>query len=568
MQLVSALAEGVTGADGGTAELYLQSDDSRAVYYLDHLGNFRVSSGLDVELDAYGSACVYVDDIVRVVVKDADGATVREFVDSCSAAATDYSGPSATGSDYVTAVAATNAPTTIQRVFNRWYIDASGINFLISSSRIESIADSIGGMLRLRVNAKAFGGGFASGEDITEPLSKAIAFAASIGGAVVLPPCLCNISATIVVPSGVSIVGTGRGASVLRMTADGVSAFSFQSAAVAPAVLASMQVNRVTLTSDVPLIQVLPGSKVRIRECTLGGSSRRLTLAVVAGSNPTLNASTELIVEDCFIDMLLCGIHDYRRERPDLLPVYRRCTFEGNFWPTTMAEVAYGRFEDCVFKAGFGNYVGIGVQEPIGYARPDTASETAEEPRVIVRRCTFSNSGDGRTSYGFSYQLSSYEQNGGLFEDQCTFGGAVTPYQLLGSKRANGRLGSSESRVVRTTSNATTVNIDVTAHTVVLTRTSTAVQSALIQSSADGAVRRLFVHNNSGGAITQTVRSVDGTDAGDFPLGAAGVAMANGTWRLWEWVQWPLDTEFYSETETPEAHFAVICDGTAVGSPA
>ena len=567
MQLVSALAEGVTGADEGTAELYLQSDDSRAVYYLDHLGNARVSSGADVTLDSYGSACVYVDDIVRVVVKDQDGATVREFVDGCSAALVDYSGASATGNDYVTRASATSKPVTVQGFLNRWYTDAAGVDFLINGSTdVEDVADSVDRMVRTRVNIKAFGGTLLDGiVDNTEHLSEAIAFAASIGGVVFIPAGICKISESMVIPSGVTILGTGKGSTAIIQHRDSASALSFQSGTTV-AGLASLRVKHNTTTAIKPLIQILPGAKVLIRDCKLE-QSKRTIVAVVSGSNPILNASTELAVEDSVIDLQFCGIHDYRREAPSFLPVYRRCKFSGNAWATTMAEVAYGRFEDCVFAPGFGGGIGIGVQEPLGYAVPETESETAEEPRVIVRRCSFSNS-PGLGASAFSLKMSSYEQSAGLFEDQNTFGGSVTPYQLLGSKRSNGRLGSSESRVVRTTSNATTVDIDVTAHTVVLTRTSSAAQAALIQSSADGAVRRLFVYNNSGGAITQTVRSVDGTDTGDFPLGAAGVAMANGTWRLWEWVQWPLETQLYSETETPEAHFAVICDGTAVGSPA
>lgn len=577
MHLVAPLLGGITGAEGGTAQLYVRGSTTRATYYLDFAGNMRVSSGADVELDPYGSARVYVNSLVDVVALDQAGVEVRRFVAGSSSSSMELLSSAYTGVDYVTGAGGFSKPTTVHRTLDRAITSFGSADW----GTLQATFAPTYRYKQLFVSPMQFGAaGTGSGDD-GPAIGRAIAFAAQAGGVVLFPyGKTFRVTGPVVVPSGVTLYGVGKSTAVRGIVqADhSFSVLSIQSSAAFARIenltLSYGTVAGVTALSA-PTMDVRPGSKVRIAGCNFAQSSIDGYIAIAIASdssNPALDNSTEVYVSNTDIRGRKFALIDYRRTRPDTLPTFVRCRFGS---AGTSVTTAYGVFSQCWFEGNSPvDFSDLRLDVETG---TNTGPDDAEDPRVIVRRCKFASI--------FAIRIASKQFNdegGGLFEDQSLVGssdllvdftaGSSTGFLSdFGRRRVNGVFGSAASRVERTTSNATNEDLNPNYDTAVVTRSAATSTTVWVTGTNDGRVRRLFVANASGGVLTQFVKRYDegspAAGAEDFPNGTAGVSMANGTWRLWEWVEWPLATSVYSGTTKPKPHFAVICDGVAVGSP-
>lgn len=221
MQLIAPLAAGIAGAADGTAEIYQRGTSTRATLYADFEGTQPVAS-LDGDgdpiLNAYGRAVVYVNEVVRVVVKDADGATVVTFTQGEASTAVEYIGTSFTGTEYGTATTGPSYPTTVQAILDLWLQSAGAIDFQVDGGAGAINLSALAANAQLVHSVKAYG---AVGDGTTNDLGavqSAIAAADAAGGGVVFfPPGTYRVTNRIDVPYGVSLVGLGPGCTTLSL---------------------------------------------------------------------------------------------------------------------------------------------------------------------------------------------------------------------------------------------------------------------------------------------------------------------------------------------------------------
>lgn len=562
MHLLAPLIGGISGAEGGTALLYVRGSTTRATYYLDFAGNIR--SGADVELDPYGSARVYVNSLVEVVVLDQAGAEVRRFVAGGSASATEQiSGNSSfSGVNYETGAFQFNTANTLKRSLDRVADRFGAVDFgtlQTTFAPTHNLKKTVALLTQFKVATEA---------TYDAAFGRAIAFVTKNGGGVVyLKAASYNISAPIVVPSGVTLMGEQGGAGTeVRLLRNGVSGLVID-ATTAPANVIGIHFQWAEvfgIPQPEPMVRVLPGSKAYFERCDLGdwtfGVAYGIPLAIASDtSNQALDDATEVSLQDCRLRGLSYSVVDYRRTRPKTLPKFLRCSFQANKSALTGA---YGVFERCYFEPS--NGIRMYDADLATEVNASSPVNTALDARLVVAGSVFKGG-----SYAFSVEPLTLSPDGAIVEDRNQLAAGLFNNSNISDTgdratlRPNGGFGSILPRVDRGASAFFFAN---DAGTKVFTASGTG--TVKIVASNDGGIRRLFVHNNSGGVITQFVISEDNVTTGDFPLGAAGVSMGAGTWRLWEWVQWPDTAHNYDGTQTPKAHFAVICDGVAVGSPA
>lgn len=211
MHLIAPLVSGVTGAALGKAELYRRGTSMRATWYASFEGDGANSSGTDIQLDSYGGAIVYVNELVYVVVKDTAGTPVRSFVAGDSAAAVEVLSDSFTGTDYSTAQTGVNKPITVKAVLDSWdnSAGADDWNVLVGGSAVTIQNALASTALFVNVKAPQFGATGDGATDDTSAINAAITYANSTGLATVwFPPGTYLISAALSVPIGVNLLGS------------------------------------------------------------------------------------------------------------------------------------------------------------------------------------------------------------------------------------------------------------------------------------------------------------------------------------------------------------------------
>lgn len=579
MQLVAPLIGGVTGAEGGVAQVFTYATTTRATYYQGFEGKQAVADGSDIQLDAHGSAQFYVNTRCTILVLDVNGVAVRSFVAGESASAVELVSSSSTGTDYVTGVTATGKPTTVANALSLWKTSAGSTNFQVSMAgtavNLSVISEGLYNFAKATVSVKAFG---ALGDGVTDDgraIGKAIAFAANAGGGVYFPPGTYLLSTTLVVPGTVALLGAGRGVSFIKQSSASARILSIQSS-TAPAYINGFTLQYSAATAEFRLwaIDVLPNSRVFIANCDIGTATVPCYRAIAVGSNGGLDSFTDLMMDACTVYHSLIAYHDFRRFAPVTVPTLRRCSFVGvsltiSLW---MVDSAYVTLDRCVFSgivpfvvnSSVGGYVG--ASNTTDFTQASSATTTALSPRVIVVRCTYANPSSG-TAFAVNYFGAAA---GTYFTDRSTFGGNVVP----GGFYPPAGMFTQEllARVTNTTDD--TANgpfVDNTiACTTVLKRTNTTTQSIYLGIPCEGMVGRLFVNNASGGTVAVFVgNTFDGFGAtGDFS-GFTGWNLTNAHWYLWEWVCWALPghTIIFGDlgVEVPARHFALITEAFDMG---
>jgi hypothetical protein len=305
MQLISTLCAGVYGAANGHAELYIRDTATRATWYSDFEASTSNSSGANITLDAYGAVEVYVNQLVDVVVKDADGATVRSFTDGYAAPNVEVISPSFTGTDYVTAASAVSEPTTLQAVLNLWETNNGAPDWKVLFNGVATtIENAIGPLVGLVFNVKSPVYG-ATGDGVTsDQTAVAAALAAAVaagGGVLYFPPGTYRLTAALSWDNRVSILGVGGGQSVITMDA-AATAINFASPGTAqnPSVFfTGVTFSALQATGANPVIAIGAATKLSITRCTFGTNSNTTNTYI----NVTAGASSSLTIQECYFSI-------------------------------------------------------------------------------------------------------------------------------------------------------------------------------------------------------------------------------------------------------------------------
>lgn len=223
MHLIAPLAAGVNGAANGSASLLKRGLTSRATYYAAFDASGPVTPTGDVTLDANGGGIFYVNELVDVVCKDSAGNVVRTFTAGEASPAVEVISQSFTGSDYATGASGASKPTTLQAALDKLKTSFGALDFNVlsggvSTSMQTAVANSITSLF-FNVKAASYGAvGDGSTDDSTAVAAAITAASAAGGGTVYFPKGTYKISGTLTVPVGVSLLGSGAGASTLSQS--------------------------------------------------------------------------------------------------------------------------------------------------------------------------------------------------------------------------------------------------------------------------------------------------------------------------------------------------------------
>ncbi len=272
MNLVSALCSGIAGAANGWAEVYIRGTSTRATIYGDFEASTSNSSGDDIPLDAYGAAEVYVNQLVDIVAKSPDGTVVRSWTDGYASRNIEVISPSFTGNDYVSGASATDEPTTLHLVLNRWLANAGAPDWKIDIGGVATTPqDAFGALDGLVFNVKApqfgaIGDGVANDQGA---IMAAIAAAGSSGGGVVFfPEGTYRTLTAITLDNTVSLQGAGAGRSVITIDSPTERILQLFSAPAVPApfIIESLVFSASQANSATQLYLAASGS-ASVRDC-------------------------------------------------------------------------------------------------------------------------------------------------------------------------------------------------------------------------------------------------------------------------------------------------------------
>lgn len=220
MHLLSSLNAGFAAAGNGWAEIYVRGTNTRATWYASFEGDSPNSTGSNITLDAYGSALVYVNQLVDVVVKASDGVEVRSYGDGAASPNVEVVSQSFTGTDYVTASSGPSEPTTAQAVLDLWKTNSGSIDWkVLIDGSATTMLNAFGALSGLVFNVKSPAYG-AVGDGVTNDqtaIAAALAAAVAVGGGTVyFPKGTYLISTAIEWAPLVNILGAGPGASIIK----------------------------------------------------------------------------------------------------------------------------------------------------------------------------------------------------------------------------------------------------------------------------------------------------------------------------------------------------------------
>lgn len=207
MKLIEALAAGIRGAEVGSAVLLRRGTSTNATYYTDFEFQQQYSAS-PIALDSNGGAVLYVNELVDVIVRDADGVIVREFVAGDNATSVEVISQSFTGVDYEDGSSGASKPTTLATVLDAWKTSAGAIDFKVSFNGVPTNLQSAFSSTFFNVRSYgAIGNGVA--DDRTAIINAQAAAVAAGGGVVYFPAGTYRITSAITPAANISWMGCG-----------------------------------------------------------------------------------------------------------------------------------------------------------------------------------------------------------------------------------------------------------------------------------------------------------------------------------------------------------------------
>ncbi len=296
MHLISPLVCGIAVAAVGTCILNRRGTAARASYYRDFEAS-QVYTAQPIALDSSGGAVLYVNELVDVLVYDATGVLVREFVAGDSDNAVEVISPSFTGTSYSDGSSGPNKPTTLGNVLDLWAVSAGTTDFNVIPSGTSTpvtiaVATAALSGLFFSVNRYgAIGNGVADDGAAVQAAFNAAAAATNGGGTVFFPPGTYRSTIALSLAGGSKLLGAGGGASKLMFDAAAVGLTIIANTVLTT--LDSMYVSDQTTVNSAAIVTVSTTGKVHAQDCTFGGDTPMagliMNLLGGAGSETTIH---------------------------------------------------------------------------------------------------------------------------------------------------------------------------------------------------------------------------------------------------------------------------------------
>lgn len=212
MNVIESLLSGIRGAELGQATIYARGTTTLATLFADFEGLTASVPTNPVALDSFGGAEVYVNQLVDVVVQDANGVTIRQFTAGLSAPNIEVRSKSFTGTDYRSSAVGTGLPTNLQAVLDAWLTSAGEPDWnVLFGGASSSIQNALGGIAGLFFNVKspAYGAIGDNVADDTTAIQAALNAAGAVKGIVFFPSGSYRTTAKLIIPDGVAMWGPG-----------------------------------------------------------------------------------------------------------------------------------------------------------------------------------------------------------------------------------------------------------------------------------------------------------------------------------------------------------------------
>lgn len=230
MHLISPLASGIAGASNGSAEIYVRGTTQRATRYLDFEATQAVTPTAALPLDSNGSAVVYVNQMVDVVVSSESGIEIRRFVAGYGAPGIEVISQSITGTDYSSGQSSASKPTTLQVALDALKTSFGALDFNVlfngSSRTLQSALATVGGFA-FNVKDPVYGAVGNGVADDTSAIRAAVTACNAAGGGIVFFPPGTYSHTGLSLTSKVSLMGAGPAASILSLKHASNSAVSW-----------------------------------------------------------------------------------------------------------------------------------------------------------------------------------------------------------------------------------------------------------------------------------------------------------------------------------------------------
>jgi len=287
MHLINPLVAGIRGAEIGSVELLERGTSTHAVYYKDFPATQQYSAQ-PIPLDSFGSATIYVDELVDVLVHDQNGVLVREFVAGDYAAAVEVISQSFTGTDYRDGTVGPFKPTNLASVLDLWKTNAGSVDWKILVGGVSiTIGDALSSFAALYYNVKSYGALGNGVADDGAAITAAIAAAAVAGGTVFFPPGVYRTTVTIVVPVNVCLLGSGASATKLAIHNAATFCTRYPGSDTGTRTVRNMWFGSINVNTTQPLALVDgAGARVLFEDCMFGNDS------TTKGTHASINNTT------------------------------------------------------------------------------------------------------------------------------------------------------------------------------------------------------------------------------------------------------------------------------------
>ncbi len=451
MHLISPLAAGVAGAESGVAFLYRRGTTTLVPYY----GDFEATAPLTqpstgIALDAHGGAAVYVDVLCDVVVKDASGATVREFVAGVKDSSVECISTAFTGTNYVSGASGLSKPTTLQHILDLWAASSgsSDFNVLVGgvATSLQLAVQGVGGFF-YNVKTSTYGAVGNGTTDDTASIQAAINAADDAGGIVLLPAGTYKITSALSVPHNVSVWGSGADCTSVVMDAASGSAFTLAGTTGAKyrrQVLQDFRLSYAQANTSVMVAYTDPYALLQ-RLHIISGNGHGVPV-----KNTGTPADYDLAVRDCYISVYSTdGVYAYPAATGGVLRV-EGCQFVVT--ATSSSGFCIEAFTSAVtrlFVSGSQfDLSGCTVSPPTGAIYTDV--------QTSIAGCTFKNAGTG--TY-FAWQTSS-SSTVSIADAGCSLGTSVKPCQNNGTNKTVSSEARAYGRETQALGSATTATLN------------------------------------------------------------------------------------------------------------
>lgn len=449
MHIVTALSAGVKGTENGTASLFVRGGLTQARMFADFEGSVTLSNPL--QLDSNGGTVVYVDSLVDVVAKSSTGSEVRRWVEAVSSPNVEVISQSFTGTDYTnrsgTTLSGVNKPTTLQAVLDLFLTELGGVDLKwldedgTTQLGIRNTLIALYGMMR-SVKDPLYG---AVGDGSADDEAAINACLSDGDGVVFFPPGTYRILDSLVVPSGVSIVGSGAGVSIISTETGGSSGMQIQGTSGDRNTIRGLTLEH-GITATNSLIQILGSADVTIRDCAIGNTT---TATITTGLVTSVFAGRSKCYNTVFAKTQgPCWTHRSSDATGELL--LQDCKFSG--FTTSTTDVVFGSnmaIRGCSFDMSGISTGEITCVDCVAVADGD----------VSVSDCVFTaTTGLGVATGAF---LSAGTSESQLLENGNTFNGLHRHYDIPNIPiDQNVQVLSRVSQIVSITDNSTTLDLD------------------------------------------------------------------------------------------------------------